>query len=180
MLIRKPDDIPSSEITPESVYVNRRGFIGAAAAAIATVAAPASLVACAAEAEGAQDKANSYEEITQYNNFYEFGTDKEDPARLAPRLLKTRPWTVSIEGLCRKPGRYPHRHPHPRQPRAGPHLPPALRGGMVDGDPLAGDTAARRARQRRAPPRARFVELTTLHDPRQMPGQQRGCWSGRT
>src|SRR4028118_1013262 len=89
MLIRKPDDIPSSEITPESVYVNRRGFIGAAAAVIATVAAPASLVACA-EAEGAQDKANSYEEITQYNNFYEFGTDKDEPARPAPRLLTPR------------------------------------------------------------------------------------------
>ncbi|HEX8452185.1 MAG TPA: protein-methionine-sulfoxide reductase catalytic subunit MsrP, partial [Longimicrobium sp.] len=140
---------------------------------IATVAAPASLVACA-EAEGAQDKANSYEEITQYNNFYEFGTDKEDPARLAPRLLKTRPWTVSIEGLCRKPGRYPidtliranrvqDRTYRLRCVEAWSLVVPwqgiPLRDVLARAEPLPG---------------ARFVEFTTLHDPRQMPGQQRG------
>jgi sulfoxide reductase catalytic subunit YedY len=180
MLIRKPDDIPSSEITPESVYVNRRGFIGAAAAAIATWRRPRRSWRARRRRRGRRTRPNSYEEITQYNNFYEFGTDKEDPARLAPRLLKTRPVDGQHRGALPQAGALPHRHPHPRQPRAGPHLPPALRGGMVDGDPLAGDTAARRARQRRAPPRARFVELTTLHDPRQMPDSSAGCWSGRT
>jgi sulfoxide reductase catalytic subunit YedY len=172
MLIRKPDDIPSSEITPESVYVNRRGFLGAAAAAIATVAAPASLVACA-EAEGAQDKLNSFEEITRYNNFYEFGLDKEDPARLAPRLLKTRPWTVAIDGLCKKPGRYAFddivranrvqdRTYRLRCVEAWSLVVPwqgiPLRDVLARAEPLPG---------------ARFVEFTTLHDPRQMPGQQR-------
>jgi sulfoxide reductase catalytic subunit YedY len=173
MLIRKPDDIPSSEITPESVYVNRRGFLGAAAAAIATVAAPASLVACA-DADAAQDKLNSYEEITQYNNFYEFGLDKEDPARLAPRLLKTRPWTVAIDGLCKKPGRYAFddivranrvqdRTYRLRCVEAWSLVVPwqgiPLRDVLARAEPLPG---------------ARFVEFTTLHDPRQMPGQRSG------
>ncbi len=174
MLIRKPDDIPSSEITPESVYVNRRSFIGtAAAAALASVVAPASLAACA-DAEGAQDKANTYEEITQYNNFYEFGVDKEDPARLAPRLLRTRPWTVSIEGLCRKPGRYAFDD----LVRANRVQDRTYRLRCVEawslvvpwqGIPLR-DVLARAE----PAPNARFVEFTTLHDPRQMPGQQRG------
>jgi sulfoxide reductase catalytic subunit YedY len=173
MLIRKPDDIPSSEITPESVYVNRRGFLGAAAAAIATVAAPASLVACA-DADAAQDKLNSYEEITQYNNFYEFGLDKEDPSRLAPRLLKTRPWTVAIDGLCKKPGRYAFddivranrvqdRTYRLRCVEAWSLVVPwqgiPLRDVLARAEPLPG---------------ARFVEFTTLHDPRQMPGQRSG------
>src|SRR5688500_7242193 len=109
MLIRKPE-IPSSEITPESLYLNRRQFIGASAAALAGVAVPA-LAACdtadgaasdAAAAEGApqRDTPTPLEDVTGYNNFYEYGTDKEDPARSAPRLLRTRPWTVSVEGLC--------------------------------------------------------------------------------
>jgi sulfoxide reductase catalytic subunit YedY len=173
MLIRKPDDIPSSEITPESVYVNRRSFIGtAAAAALASVAAPASLVACT-DADAAQDKPNTYEEITQYNNFYEFGLDKEDPSRHAPRLLRTRPWTVTIDGLCKKPGRY--------------GVDDLIRANRVQdrtyrlrcveawsmvipwqGIPLR-DVLARAEPS----PGARFVEFTTLHDPRQMPGQQR-------
>ena len=152
--------------------MNRRGFLGAAAAAIATVAAPASLVACA-DAEGAQDKLNSFEEITQYNNFYEFGLDKEDPARLAPRLLKTRPWTVAIDGLCKKPGRYAFddivranrvqdRTYRLRCVEAWSLVVPwqgiPLRDVLARAEPLPG---------------ARFVEFTTLHDPRQMPGQQR-------
>ncbi|MBD0319484.1 MAG: protein-methionine-sulfoxide reductase catalytic subunit MsrP, partial [Gemmatimonadetes bacterium] len=158
--------------TPESVYLNRRSFLGAAAAAIATVAAPASLVACA-DADGAQDKLNSYEEITRYNNFYEFGLDKEDPSRLAPRLLKTRPWTVAIDGLCRKPGRYAFddivranrvqdRTYRLRCVEAWSLVVPwqgiPLRDVLARAEPLPG---------------ARFVEFTTLHDPRQMPGQQR-------
>ena len=51
------------------------------------------------------EKPNSYDDITGYNNFYEFGTDKEDPARYAGKL-KTRPWTVKVEGACGKPADY--------------------------------------------------------------------------
>jgi sulfoxide reductase catalytic subunit YedY len=168
MLIRKPDDIPSSEITPESVYLNRRSFIATAAAAMG-------LAACTeAEADTAQDKLNTYEEITRYNNFYEFGVDKEDPARLAPRLLRTRPWTVSIEGLCRKPGRYAFDdlvRANRVQDRTY-RLRCVEAWSMVipwQGIPLR-DVLARAE----PTPAARFVEFTTLHDPRQMPGQQRG------
>ena len=87
MIIRRPPDIRSSEITPEGVYLNRRHFIrdaGLGAAALA-FGAPAALTACTRdrieEAGGEvaqQDDPNTYEEITSYNNFYEFGTGKED------------------------------------------------------------------------------------------------------
>jgi len=155
------------------VYVTRRSFIGtAAAAALASVAAPASLAACAGE-DAAQDKLNTYEEITQYNNFYEFGVDKEDPARHAPRLLRTRPWTVTVDGLCKKPGRYAIDdlvRANRVQDRTY-RLRCVEAWSMVipwQGIPLR-DVLARAEPS----PGARFVELTTLHDPRQMPGQQR-------
>ena len=175
MLIRKPDDVPSSEITPESVYLNRRKFLaGAGAAALAVAASPA-LAACqAADAADAQeDKPNSWEQITSYNNFYEFGTDKEDPAREAPRLLRTRPWTVTMDGLCRKPARYAFEdlvRPHRIQDRTY-RLRCVEAWSMVvpwNGIPLR--DVLRRAEPL---PSAKFVEFTTLHDPAQMPGQRR-------
>jgi sulfoxide reductase catalytic subunit YedY len=175
MLIRKPDDIPSSEITPESVYLNRRKFLGAASAAALTVAASPTLAACqAADAADAQeDKPNSWDQITSYNNFYEFGTDKEEPARLAPRSLRTRPWTVAIDGLCRKPARYSFDdlvRPHRIQDRTY-RLRCVEAWSMVvpwNGIPLR--DVLRRAEPL---PSAKFVEFTTLHDPEQMPGQRR-------
>jgi sulfoxide reductase catalytic subunit YedY len=172
MLIRKPDDIPSSEITPESVYLNRRQFVGtAAAAALSTAAAPATLAACAAGGD-LDDKPNTWEEITQYNNFYEFGLDKGDPARVAPRLLRTSPWTVTIDGRCRKPGRYAFEdlvRANRVQDRTY-RLRCVEAWSMVipwQGIPLR-DVLARAEPE----PGARFVEFTTLHDPRQMPGQR--------
>src|SRR5688500_6908402 len=108
MLIRKPDEVRASEITPERDYLNRREFLGGAAAALAGVmVAPASLSACSGADDAPQrDEPTPLEDITRYNNFYEFGTDKGDPARHAPRLLRTRPWTVRIDGLCAKPEAY--------------------------------------------------------------------------
>jgi sulfoxide reductase catalytic subunit YedY len=120
MLIRskKAWDLPYSEVTPESVYRSRREFIKVAAAG--TVGAIAASVV--GKAEAAQDLAalpnvskssyvvdpkvdpiNSYEQITNWNNYYEFGTGKDDPAHYAGRL-KTRPWTVKVDGLVSKPG----------------------------------------------------------------------------
>jgi sulfoxide reductase catalytic subunit YedY len=174
MLIRRPDDIPSSEITPERDYLNRRQFLGAAAALAASVAAPGTLAACTV-GEGAQaDTPNTFEEITSYNNFYEFGTGKEDPAQNAPRTLRARPWTVVVDGLCARPGRYPiddlvranqvvHRTYRFRCVEAWSMVIP------WDGIPLR-DVIARAQPQ----PAAKFVELTTLLDPQQMPGQNRG------
>jgi sulfoxide reductase catalytic subunit YedY len=123
MLIKKPSDIKSSEITDKKTYLGRRNFIRGAALAASTVAtgllyrgllAPQVQLPTPAgkDAPGAQsapkrwalqgEEATGYNEITTYNNFYEFGTDKYSPARRAQSLI-TRPWTVSVEGLVNKP-----------------------------------------------------------------------------
>lgn len=187
MLIKRPDDIPSSQITPEGLYLNRRQFLrsfGVAAAAV--VAAPTSLAACADTeagepgAEGAQaagatqkDELTPFEDVTRYNNFYEYGTDKEDPARLAPRLLRTRPWTVTIDGLVRKPGRYAFDD----LVRANQVVDRTYRLRCVEAwsmvIPWQGILLRDVLRRVEPTPAARFVEFTTLLDPRQMPGQQR-------
>ncbi|MDF1505520.1 protein-methionine-sulfoxide reductase catalytic subunit MsrP [Roseisolibacter sp. H3M3-2] len=186
MLIRRPDDIPASEITPEGVYRDRRRFLGAAGTLGLGLAsgliAPAAL-ACApgetgeanGEVERGQpalpDEPTPYETATTYNNFYEFGTDKEDPAANAG-AFRTRPWSVVVEGLVKKPATYT--------------LEDLLRGvGVVErtyrmrcveawsmvipwmGVPLR-DVLAKVEPL----PSARFVEFTTLLDPRQMPGQR--------
>jgi len=174
MLIRKPDDIPSSEVTPESTYLNRRDFLRTAAlASAATAVAPGTLAACAPGEDPGDDKVNSYAQITEYNNFYEYGTDKEDPSRLAPGLLRTRPWTVTIDGLCRKPARWnfddlvranrvQDRTYRLRCVEAWSLVIPwqgiPLRDILARAEPL---------------PSARFVEFTTLHNPAMMPGQRR-------
>ncbi|MGC9292774.1 MAG: protein-methionine-sulfoxide reductase catalytic subunit MsrP [Acidobacteriaceae bacterium] len=113
MLLRRPNDIPSSEITSKSDYLNRRKFMaGAAAAGVGAVAAlRLKDLASPQEAVHATDKLptvpgkfstpglqlTSYQDVTSYNNFYEFGTDKGDPARNAWRL-QTRPWSITVEG----------------------------------------------------------------------------------
>jgi sulfoxide reductase catalytic subunit YedY len=120
MLIRRPPDILSSEITPESVYVNRRSFIRAAAVGTAGLAVGASGLAAGgvdhrrrqeiparfAEMRSELDEElNSYEAVTTYNNFYEFGTGKEDPHENSGDF-RPLPWKVTVGGLCNKPGDY--------------------------------------------------------------------------
>jgi len=120
MLIRHASDVHSSEITPESVYVDRRRFLRTAAAGAAGVATASWLVGRDApfdvEAQtplanlvagpfSTDEKPNSFNDITRYNNFYEFGLDKEDPMRNAGRLT-TRPWTVKVDGLVQKPAEF--------------------------------------------------------------------------
>ena len=113
MLIRRPPDIAPSEITPPDLYRRRRAFLrsaGLIAAAVGTgVVLPASRVRAAAQklpntrsgTFSTTEDRTPYEDVTTYNNFYEFGTDKDEPAQDA-RSLKTRPWTVAIEGEVRK------------------------------------------------------------------------------
>ena len=112
MLIKRPDDIRPSEITPPAVYADRRRFLqlsGAGAAALA-LGRPGELFAASAGLPGpiAPSPLSTLEEptprkdVVSYNNYYEFGTDKRDPARNAHRL-KTRPWTVTVDGLVGKP-----------------------------------------------------------------------------
>jgi sulfoxide reductase catalytic subunit YedY len=107
MLIRKPDLIRSSEITPKDVYINRRRLLGLGAVGLLGSRLEA------AKLEGVKknpayvvdEKVNRFEEITGYNNYYEFGTNKDDPAKNAGNF-KTNPWQVKVEGLCAKPKVY--------------------------------------------------------------------------
>ena len=117
MLIRKPADIRPSEITSETNYLNRRDFIKAGTIAGSTLLSPAALGAVVSPAAGASLKGvgsspfstdetpNSYEDITTYNNFYEFGLDKSDPYRNA-HALRTRPWTIEVAGHAEKTGTF--------------------------------------------------------------------------
>ena len=110
MHIRKARDIAPSEITPLGIYLRRRELLaGMAAAGLAAAVRPDSLLA--APLQGAksplstEEPATPLKDVTSYNNFYEFGTDKTDPADYAGSL-KTAPWTVKIDGLVGKPGDY--------------------------------------------------------------------------
>ncbi len=116
MYLHKKSDISASEITPAEVYKARRNFLKAAGMGAFTLATPLSLSALAATpavsrtkiknvvstSYGKDEKLTSYEDITTYNNFYEFGTSKSDPAEHS-RLFKPTPWTVSLEGEVKKP-----------------------------------------------------------------------------
>jgi methionine sulfoxide reductase catalytic subunit len=176
MLIRKPDDVGSSEITAERDYVNRRAFLKLAGA-VGAIAAGGALVPTALRSAGVaggppEDKLNTWDQITSYNNYYEFGTDKADPKANA-QGLRTSPWSVEVAGLCGKPGHYALEDLF----TSVPHVERVYRlrcveawsmvipwGGYVLGDVL----------KRFAPsPGARYVKFTTLYDPSQMPGQRR-------
>ena len=109
MLIRRPADITPSEITPRSLYEGRREFLGTAGKLV--LASSGLLLGQEASAAKLNTVASNYKldetstplkYVTAYNNYYEFSTDKEEPAERAGKM-KTRPWTVTIEGLCAKP-----------------------------------------------------------------------------
>jgi sulfoxide reductase catalytic subunit YedY len=113
MLIQRAPRFKASEITDPRLYVNRREFmLGAAALALMPPAAFAAatpsgqpLKASRNPAFSISDPATKFESATTYNNFYEFGTNKEDPARLA-HTLRPRPWTVQVDGHVAKPKTY--------------------------------------------------------------------------
>ncbi len=101
MLIRRATDILPSEITPHSVYLNRRQFMLGSAGLLLPVASIAALPA-SKSGYSTTEKPNSRQDITSYNNYYEFGTGKDEPAQYAARL-KTRPWSVAVGGEAGKP-----------------------------------------------------------------------------
>jgi sulfoxide reductase catalytic subunit YedY len=121
--IRKPSEARYSEVTPEVVYTSRRAFMrsvaGTAAGMAAGLVVADSLASGAMAAQAglapltatrnpkytAADKLNTFEQITTYNNYYEFGTDKDDPARYAGRLT-VKPWSVKVDGMVKKPASY--------------------------------------------------------------------------
>ena len=183
---RRPSDIPSSEITPEGVYMNRRKFIQAAALGGAGLAlGPTALKA---EEAGVRQEVparfrsmtseldeplNSYTDVTTYNNFYEFGTGKDDPHRNSGNF-RPRPWTVRIEGHVNNPGDYHLEDflaPHSMEDRVY-RLRCVEAWSMVI--PWYGFSLADLINRVEPTGNARFVEFTTLVRPEEMPGQRTG------
>ena len=109
MLIRQAPDVRPSEITPKAVWLRRRELLaGAAALGLAGSLADPAMAATLAAVKSplsTDEPPTKLEDITSYNNFYEFGTDKGDPARYADKLT-TSPWTVKIDGMVTKPADY--------------------------------------------------------------------------
>ena len=187
MLIKKPSDIPSSEITPRSLYLNRRKFIAGAALAgaaaiagerLAHLAFPATDVEANAKIDGIQkspysttEKVTPFKDVSNYNNYYEFSTDKYEPANLA-KNFRTRPWTVTIDGLVKK-----------KQVldidtilKMAPPEERIYRHRCVEGwsiiVPWVGFSLSELIKRSDPLPKAKFVEFTTILDKQQMPGQR--------
>ncbi len=190
MLIGKPAVIKSSEITPKTTYLNRRNFLAGAAIAGATaitsvalrdlaeLAVPSLTANANAKIDGLQkspfsttEKQTPYKDVTTYNNFYEFSTEKDGPADLA-KNFKTRPWTVTIDGDVKKkqvldvdtiikmavPEERIYRHR-------------CVEGWSIV-VPWVGFSLSELIKRAEPLPKAKFVEFTTLYDPKQMPGQR--------
>jgi sulfoxide reductase catalytic subunit YedY len=115
MLIKKPADIRYSEVTPGALYCNRRKFLAGIPAAFlgarellspaARALAGTKLPDLAKSPFSTSEKENSFNDVSHYNNYYEFGTQKEEPAEYA-KNFKTSPWTLSVEGEVAKPRKY--------------------------------------------------------------------------
>jgi methionine sulfoxide reductase catalytic subunit len=173
MLIRSRLSLPDSQVTDERLYLDRRKFmaLGAAAAAMGMVGrAFAADLDYAKAAVTLDDKPTPLDAITTYNNYYEFGTDKEEPGILAPKRLKTTPWTVSIEGACQKPGTVSYEDlikPHKLEERT-------YRLRCVEGwsmvIPWIGVPLSEVLKRFEPTSKAKYVEFATLADPAQMPG----------
>jgi sulfoxide reductase catalytic subunit YedY len=185
MLIKRPSDIRSSEITDKKLYLNRREFMTTAAAAAAgfgVLAGTSQLLDAAQPAphgrklEGVKksplsttEKVNSWEDITTYNNYYEFGTDKDSPSMLA-KNLKPSPWNVVVDGECNKKASY--------------RIEDILKGQALEERiyrhrcverwsmviPWVGFPLSDFIKKCEPTAKAKFVEFTTLADPGQMVG----------
>ena len=107
MLIKKRGELRYSDITPKSVYFNRRQFLMAAPAAFlaARAAGAAALPNLAKSPFSTTETVTPAKYVTTYNNFYEFGTSKDQPSQTS-KNFKTNPWTVSVEGACAKPRKF--------------------------------------------------------------------------
>ncbi len=186
MLIRPAPDVRTSEITDERLYLERRRWIKTVAAGLAGVGAsvffPSSPLTVDLGAQpalpnvrkgpfGTDEKQNSWDDITGYNNFYEFGIDKDDPARNAGRLT-TRPWTVKVEGHCNKPGTYDIDDVlkwFPLEERVY-RLRCVEAWSMVI--PWIGFPLGDFVKRLEPTGKAKYVEFTTLKRPEEMPGQR--------
>ncbi|MBM3809255.1 MAG: protein-methionine-sulfoxide reductase catalytic subunit MsrP [Acidimicrobiia bacterium] len=188
MLIKKAPDLSESEVTPKALFVKRREFIAAAGVTAAAVATNGlglfggneEVAAQNPDAQklpnlvkgpfGTDEKMNSYKDVTTYNNFYEFGTRKEDPAAYA-HTLRPRPWSVVVEGQCGKPGTY--------------NIEDIMKWAPIEERiyrmrcveawsmviPWAGYPMSKFLERFQPTSRAKYVEFRTLVDTKQMPGQ---------
>jgi sulfoxide reductase catalytic subunit YedY len=166
-----------SEITPRRVYEQRRALLigGAALAFGADALAQGKQPKLAAGKSGVAgavtiEKLTAYSDITSYNNFYEFGTDKATPGRQAPAMLKTRPWTVAVEGAVKNPKVYDL----DELLKLGAMEERVYRLRCVEGwsmvIPWIGYSLAELIKRVEPTGNAKFVEFVTLADKRQMPG----------
>lgn len=180
MTFRVPGIAPS-QITPREVFLNRRALLAGALATGAT-----SLLRHTAQAQqpagprlqytrnaqySVTDPPNKYEEITTYNNYYEFGTDKEDPSHNA-RAFNPHPWSVTIDGEAEVKGKFTLEdilRPHALEERI-------YRFRCVEAwsmvIPWVGFPLSALLARFKPTSKARYVELTTLYDPQRMPGQR--------
>ena len=188
MLIKKAEDIRSSEITPKSLYLNRRRFLAGAALAGAAAAtgiglreiiSPSATALAGNKINGIQksplsatETVTPYKDVTNYNNYYEFSTEKDEPAKLAQKF-RTRPWKVKIDGLVDK-----------KQEldvdaiiKMAPPEERIYRHRCVEGwsivVPWVGFSLSELIKRVNPTSKAKFVEFTTILDKTQMPGQQR-------
>ena len=181
MLIRLTPQhaVRSSEITSEDEYQNRRDFLKASG--LLGLAA-AGLVGSAGRADAQQQRTSiggaelkpeltPWEDVTTYNNFYEFGTSKDEPAENA-KNFRTKPWTLKVEGAVSKPGTYNLEDfikPHKLQDRIYRHRCVEAWSMVV---PWQGISMADFVKSVQPLGSAKFVEFTTLNDSKQMPGQR--------
>ena len=184
MLIKKPADIRPSEISSEANYLNRRDFIRAGAIAggsLISASAMSAIVPVEREAQlsgitqgpfSSDETPNSYEDITTYNNFYEFGVNKEDPYENA-QDFKPRPWTISVEGHADKTGTFDFEDfikPFDLEERIY-RMRCVEAWSMVI--PWVGIPLADVVKHFNPTSKAQYVAFETLNDPEQMPGVRR-------
>jgi methionine sulfoxide reductase catalytic subunit len=187
MLIRKPSEIKSSEITSKTLYLNRRQFIltasataitaGAALSGVDALFSPAPVFAgeklsnVGKSSYSTTEKQNSFKDITNYNNFYELGTDKEDPAANA-KYLTTRPWTVAVEGEVKKPKTYDI----DQLTKVAPLEERVYRLRCVEAwsmvIPWVGFPLSSLVKLAEPTGNAKFIQFVTLQDPKRLPGQK--------
>ena len=179
IIIKKSSVISSSEITPKSIYMDRRRFMKQAFASSLLLAGDAMLPAWAKRWPDltqspfkAKDKLTSFEDITSYNNFYELGTGKKDPAANAS-LFNPKPWSIAVEGECNKPGVFDLEDfikPYAMQEYI-------YRLRCVEGwsmvIPWVGFSLADMLKIFEPNSKAKYVEFTTLLDKSRLPGQSR-------
>jgi sulfoxide reductase catalytic subunit YedY len=186
MLIKRPSDILPSDITDEAVYLKRRVLLKMAGIATMGVLSSRSVLAANSVA-GAKGKVlsavqespystdqppNSWSDVTTYNNYYEFGTGKEDPNRNA-REFNPQPWSVTVNGECNKPGNYDYQDlisPHKLEERIY-RLRCVEAWSMVI--PWVGVPLASIIKQLQPNSNAKYVRFKTLYDPKRMSGQRR-------